>query len=101
MTFDDWIDSIDKKRSNWMDKHTIKNLIQEACARYGVKNRNLTQQEIDVVYKGWISKEEDLAMEKDEVLERLRDMFEEELNQIKECSECNAKGKVCYENDFH
>ena len=39
-------------------------------------------------------------MEKDEVLERLRDMFEEELNPIRECRECDVKGKVCYENDL-
>ena len=38
-------------------------------------------------------------MEKEEVLEHLRDMFEAELNPIKECKECEAKGKVCYEND--
>ena len=60
-----------------MDIITIKGLIQEASQKYSKKQGELSQEQIDRIYNDWIGKEgECLFMEKDEVMERLRDMFE-------------------------
>ena len=58
----------------------------------------MTNDEIDKAFASWIGEDVD-SMEKDEVFERLKDMFEAESRPIRECKECTAKGKVCYEND--
>ncbi len=98
MDFDEWIDSIEKSRKNWFDMYTIKDLLAEASIKYGQKNSDLSQQQIDQIYADWIG-EEVLCLEKEEFLLILKDMMEAEKNPIAECAECDRDGRVCYEND--
>ena len=43
--------------------------------------------------------EDAYVLEKEEFLQHLMDMIEDDLYPIKACAECESKGKVCYEND--
>ena len=98
MPFDDWIDSIDQQRRKHLDPITIRKLIKEASEKFGQKNANLTNKQVREIYDKWFDEEQDY-LEKDEVLHRLKDMFEAEMFPIADCHSCDQLGKVCYEND--
>ena len=88
MPFDDWIDSIDQQRRKHLDQYTIKKLIKEASEKYGQKNANLTNKQVKEIYDKWFDEEQDF-LEKDEVLHRLKDMFEAEMFPIADCHSCD------------
>ena len=98
MPFDDWIDSIDQSKRKHLDSVTIRKLLKEASEKFGQKNANLTNKQVREIYEKWFDEEQDF-LEKDEVLHRLRDMFEAEMYPIADCHSCDQLGKVCFEND--
>ena len=69
-----------------------------ASTKYGVKNANLNIFEVDSLYNKWFN-EEDHFLDREEVVHRLKDMFEAEQHPIRECAECESIGRVCYDND--
>ena len=89
---------MDKNGNYFIDRPDIKELIMTASTKYGVKNANLNKDQVDKLYNKWFN-EQDNFLEKDEVLSRLKDMFEAEQHPIRECSQCDQLGRVCYDND--
>ena len=87
MPFDQWIDSIDKQKRAHIDSATIRKLIKEASEKYGQKNANLSNKKVKEIYQKWFDEEQDF-LEKDEVLNRLKDMFEAEMFPIADCDSC-------------
>ena len=85
--FDAWIDSLGQTEKSYLDRQAIKELIMTASTKYGVKNANLNIYEVDSLYKKWFS-EEDNFLDREEVVNRLKDMFEAEQHPIRECAEC-------------
>ena len=82
-----------------MDQQAIKKLICEGSKMYGKKNANMSSARVDKVYETWFG-DDQFHIEKDEVLVRLKDMFEAEQYPINEdCADCQLLGKVCYRND--
>ena len=80
----------------------IKNLIAEAGSRFGKRHlhslKNADDATLDKTYNEWFS--EDLGfIERDEMINRLRDLIEAEIFPIADCKLCENIGKVCYEND--
>ena len=67
---------------------------------YGKKHANMTTIKVEQVYQTWFGNEKYQMIEKEEVLLRLKDMFEAESYPINhDCTECEVLGKVCYSND--
>ena len=70
----------------------------EAAKRYGRRHKVLSKQDVNKIHEEWIGKEV-LTPDTDEVVNRMRDIMETEINPIAHCEEHEALGRVCYEND--
>ena len=70
----------------------------EAAKRYGRRHKILSEQDVNKIHEEWIGKEV-LNPDTDEVVNRLRDIMEAEINPIAHCEEREALGRVCYEKD--
>ena len=83
-----------------LDKQEIKRLILQGSKRYGKQNANMTSVKLEQVYQTWFGENQFQMIEKEEVIQRLKDMFEAESYPInQDCAECDTLGKVCYSND--
>ena len=105
--FEIWISAIERGKKNFFTCLDIKNKIAEAGSRFGAENKaqlqNGNQETIDHLYQLWFGssagEEVEDFTDRDEMCIRLRDMMEAEQNPFADCFECDALGKVCYEND--
>ena len=59
----------------------------------------LTKKEINTKYDQWFVLPEADAIDKEELIDTIRDMFENEQFPIKDCLECKSEGRACFEND--
>ena len=83
-----------------LDKQEIKRLILQGSRMYGKQNANMTSVQVEQVYEAWFGENKFQMIEKEEVIQRLKDMFEAESYPInQDCNECDTLGKVCYSND--
>ena len=99
MEFEEWIDFIDEQRtSNYIDIFTAKNLIAECYRKYGREKKELSKEELNDLYEKWMG-EDAYTIEKEEFMQILMDMYEDDHYPIKNCKECESKGKVCFEHD--
>ena len=96
--FDDWLKTIEQGKKNYYGIFDLKRLLIEAAKRFGRRGKNMSKEDIDKVYNEWIGAEV-FILETEEVVNRIRDIYEAEFNPIAHCEECEAIGKVCYEND--
>ena len=77
--FDDWIQSIEQSRIEWkyMKEYTIQNLIREGQTKFANQGQEpLTRQQAKELYDKWFGGDENFAVDQDEAITRLRDMFE-------------------------
>ena len=87
-------------QQHFLDKQEIKKLILQGSKRYGKQHANMTSVKVQQVYEEWFGDDKFKMVEKEEVILRLKDMFEAESYPInQDCADCDTLGKVCYTND--
>lgn len=73
-------------------------MIAEAFSKFGREKKELSKDELNDIYEKWLG-DEAYSVDKEEFMQILMDIYEDDHYPIKDCPECEAKGKVCFEND--
>ena len=96
-TFEEWVGSIESLPKENFGPKVIKQYIAEMYLSIGPTP--LDRKEINARFDQWFLLPDSDAIDKDEFVGIIRDMFENEQFPIKDCPECKREGRACFDND--